>query len=264
MSKMNFSKGKFSKFISSKGFYVAIAVCLLGAGAATWLAVDRTITGIEDNNTQMIESENQWNDYPQLEEAEKKQSGEKKPAEVKPSTKPSPSSSSSSTASSSSASSQSSSKQAADSAPLATLEPSPSLAYVLPVSAGEVISPYSQGELVKNTTLNDWRTHDGVDLSAEDGSDILAAADGVIASISSDPLWGSIITIDHADGNQTIYCGLDSVLPVKPGDMVTMGQSIGKLDGVPCEITQPSHLHFAMKRDGKWVDPLGHIAKAVQ
>lgn len=255
MSKMNFSKGKFSKFISSKGFYVAIAVCLLGAGAATWLAVDRTITGIEDNNTQMIESENQWNDYPQLEEAEKKQPGVKTPS----ATTPSPSASSSSAQSSSS---EPASKPAVSSELSEAPAKLPDLAYVLPVKA-EIINPFSNGELVKNMTLGDWRTHDGVDIAAEQGTDVLAAADGTVTSVRTDALWGTVVTIDHADGNQTIYCGLDKVTPVKEGDTVLVKQVIGRVDGVPCEISQPNHLHFAMKRDGQWVDPLSVMEKQV-
>ena len=37
----------FQKFISGKGFYLALAVCLAGAGAAAWVAVDKTIENIE-------------------------------------------------------------------------------------------------------------------------------------------------------------------------------------------------------------------------
>ena len=37
----------FQKFISGKGFYLALAVCLAGAGAAAWVAVDKTIQSVE-------------------------------------------------------------------------------------------------------------------------------------------------------------------------------------------------------------------------
>ena len=36
----------FQKFISGKGFYLALAVCLAGAGAAAWVAVDKTIQSV--------------------------------------------------------------------------------------------------------------------------------------------------------------------------------------------------------------------------
>lgn len=252
MSKLSFSSSKFSKFITSKGFYVAIAVCLVGAGAATWLAVDRTITGIEKNNNQIIQNENRFNEFPQLEEAEKKQEGVTAP-------KPSAPSSSSSTQSSSSAPELKRTEPSEQ--PAASLQ-LPTLAYALPIK-GDIINQYSNGELVKNVTLGDWRTHDGVDIYADKGVEVLAAADGVVTGIKNDPLWGTIVTIDHADGKQSIYCGLDKTVPVKVGENVLVRQVIGKLDGVPCEISDENHLHFSMKQGGAWIDPLSVMAKVL-
>jgi murein DD-endopeptidase MepM/ murein hydrolase activator NlpD len=109
---------------------------------------------------------------------------------------------------------------------------------------------------VKNVTLGDWRTHDGVDIAAEKGADVLAAAAGTVSAVEHDALWGTVITLDHTDGRQTLYCGLSGVTPVQAGDAVLSSQVIGSLDGVPCEISDPNHLHFAMKEGGRWVDPL--------
>ena len=253
MSKLSFSGGKFSKFLTSKGFYVAIAVCLIGAGTATWLAVDRTITGIENSNNQIIQNENQFAEFPPLEEAEKKQEGIIIP-------KPSAPASSSSTAPSSS---EPATKSTTKSEQPEASPKSLTLAYSLPVT-GNIINQYSAGELVKNITLGDWRTHDGVDIAAEKGADVFAAADGVVSSVRSDPLWGTVITIDHADGRQTIYCGLDSVVPVKVGENVLSHQAIGKIDIIPCESGDESHLHFAMKQSGAWIDPLSVMPRAGQ
>ena len=253
MSKIKFSKGKFSKFISSKGFYAALAVCLVGAGAATWLAVDRTITGIEQQNSQIIGSENRFVEFPSLGEVEKKQPEVPKPPIV-----------SSSEPSSSSPTSSSSSVAALEppvQSEIPTVSPkSPTLSYALPIK-GEILTPFSNGELIKNITLGDWRTHDGIDIYAEKGTDVLAAADGVVSEIRSDPLWGVVIAVSHANGTQSVYCGLDKVVPVKVGENVMVKQVIGRLDGVPCEITERSHLHFAIKKDNAWVDPMSLIGK---
>lgn len=250
MSKLSFSKGKFSKFISSKGFYAALAVCLVGAGAATWLAVNRTMTDIQDRNVEILEEENQFTAFPQIEEAETKQ--QDVPKQQTPSTSSSESSSSSEPASA----------QAEQSEPSGDSQKLPTLAYSLPVS-GEISSPFSGEELVRNTTMNDWRTHNGVDIYAEKGDEILAAADGTISDIYTDTLWGTVVVIDHLDGNQTIYCGLDANLPIAVGDTVLVKQVIGKLDSIPCESEEKTHLHFAMKNsDGLWVDPLDKLSKS--
>ncbi len=259
MSKLNFSKGKFSRFVSSKGFYVAVALCLAGAGAATWLAVERTLTGIGPAASSITESQ-VADEFPLAEETERKQEGVSKPAA------PSAPAASGSQAQPPSSSVSALPQQApelpsepvirSEEQPVSERLPAPS--YTLPVS-GNVITPYSNGELVKNLTLGDWRTHDGVDISAERGVDVLAAADGVIGEVRSDPLWGTVITIDHPDGCQSIYMGLNSVTPVKQGERVIGKQAIGKVDAIPCEISDEPHLHFAMKRDGAWIDPMSLI-----
>lgn len=258
MSKLSFSKGKFANFFSSKGFYVAVAVCLVGATGATWLAVDQTIGRNQDNNTQVIESENQWNNYPEVESTAKKQAGVLQ--------------SNSNPSSASSSSAQSASSRSAQSAPASVptdkSEPSGeqvnslSLVYALPVKS-EVIQSFSNGELVKNMTLNDWRTHDGIDIAAEKGTDVMSCADGTISDITNDSLWGTTLTIDHADGHQSVYCGLDKALPIAVGDVVTRGQVIGSVEGVPCEVTLPSHMHFGVKKDGQWIDPITLLQKEV-
>lgn len=250
MSKLKFSKGKFSRFISSKGFYVALAVCLVGASAATWMAVDRTITGIENQNTDTLRDrqENPFVIFPPVEDVEQK--APDVPIERPGRSAPQPSSSTSSS------SSEESSRPPAPSTPQRAPVTSQPLVYALPVR-GEIAEPFSNGELIKNHTLGDWRTHDGMDIYAERGTDILAAANGTVEEIRNDPLWGTAVTISHSDGNQTIYSGLQPNIPVNVGDVVTVRQAIGKLDGVPGEMRDSRpHLHFAVRRDGKWINPM--------
>ena len=44
-------------------------------------------------------------------------------------------------------------------------------------------NPYSQGELVKSKTLGEWRTHDGIDLAAADGTPVVSIADGLVEAV---------------------------------------------------------------------------------
>lgn len=253
MSKMNFSKGKFSSFMASKGFYIAIVVCLVGAGAATWMAVNRTIGDIENANSQIIEKETLFNDFPSLEEVEKKQPDIPKVD--------APSSSSAPTLSSSPEPSAKPVDESIEPEASQTLAELPRPVYALPMK-GDIISQFSNGELVKNKTLKDWRTHDGIDIACEKGSDILAAADGVVEEIKKDPLWGNVIVLRHPDSKLSYYCGVSEIIPVKVGENVTIKQVIGTLESVPCEISEDPHLHFAVKEDGVWINPLLLVAKA--
>lgn len=62
---------------------------------------------------------------------------------------------------------------------------------------GEVLMAFSVDQLVYSPTLADWRTHDGVDISAAPGSTVLAATSGTVASVEDDPMMGTTVTIDH-------------------------------------------------------------------
>ena len=135
-------------------------------------------------------------------------------------------------------------------------EPPAPLCFSLPVPDSRVLAGFSGGELVKNHTLNVWRTHDGIDLAAEKGAAVTAAEAGTVSAVTTDPLWGGTITIDHTDGTQTIYCGIAPEKALKAGDAVTAGQVLGSVDTVTAEVSMESHLHFAAKKDGKYIDPM--------
>ena len=254
-------KSKFSKFMAGKGFYVALAICVVGAGTAAWVAVDKTIERIDDNNRQIVNSlppvsaQEPAYGFPDLEEAGKAQSG----VGVE-SSKPSRPSSSSTAAASSSAASSEPEKPSVEAK--TQPEPQPS-SYVLPLS-GEIFAPFSNGELVKNVTLKEWRTHDGIDIKADKGTPVKAVCDGKVTAVRDDPLMGMTVEILHEDGVTSIYCGLDKKVGVKEGDAVKVTQPIGAVGELPCEISLAPHLHFAMKLEGKWVDPLKTMGKVVE
>lgn len=247
-------KSKFSKFMTGKGFYVALAVCVVGAGTAAWVAVDKTTNRIDTDNQQVVSEMNKPTNqepvygFPDLEEAGTDQSD----IEI--------SSSSASSATMDSSSSQASSKSTKNSAEAAAQPASQPSSYILPIS-GEVFAPFSNGELVKNVTLKEWRTHDGIDIKAEKGTAVKAVSDGEVLSVKDDPLMGMTIEISHANDTVSIYCGLSKDVLVKEGDTVKIGQEIGKIGDIPCETSLDSHLHFAMKVQGEWVDPLKAMDK---
>ncbi len=125
---------------------------------------------------------------------------------------------------------------------------------------GEVINPYSDGELVKSETLELWQTHDGIDIAAEEGTEIKAAAEGTILNVWEDPLWGICVSVDHKDGYVSSYCGVDKNVPVSIGTEVACGDVIAKVGNTAeCECKLPSHLHFEVKKNGTFVDPMSYV-----
>ena len=127
---------------------------------------------------------------------------------------------------------------------------------IMPVE-GEISVPYSNGELVKSKTLGVWKTHDGVDIAAPLGTEVKAMGEGVISEVFSDALWGICVTIDHRDGVIGCYFGLDKNVRVSVGQEIGSGDVIGVVGNTAeIEIAEEPHLHFAVKRNGEWINPM--------
>ncbi|MBQ9860275.1 MAG: M23 family metallopeptidase [Clostridia bacterium] len=133
--------------------------------------------------------------------------------------------------------------------------------YILPLS-NTVQKPFSPTALLFCETMQDWRTHSGVDFAGEEGQTVKALANGTILSVEKSLLWGGIITIDHGVGVQSRYYGVTAT--VREGQTVEVGEGIGALSGVPCEVAQSPHLHLEMSIDGEPVDPVTALAKEVR
>jgi murein DD-endopeptidase MepM/ murein hydrolase activator NlpD len=133
------------------------------------------------------------------------------------------------------------------------------LVFVRPL-AGDVIFPYSVDELVYNKTMGDWRVHDGIDIAGGMGAKVVSAADGEVADVYDDDLLGTTVVIDHGEGIMSRYSNLAATPAVKAGDKITMGAVIGSLgDTALGESGLPTHLHFAMTKDGQSVNPEDYL-----
>ncbi len=129
-----------------------------------------------------------------------------------------------------------------------------------PVS-GSALCDYSMEALSYNQTTRDWRVHDGIDLAAEAGAEVVAAADGEVYAVFEDDALGHTVVIRHTDGYATTYASLAKDILVQPGDAVTMGQAIGCADRTAItEQALGSHVHFAVAQYEKTVDPEAFLA----
>ena len=121
---------------------------------------------------------------------------------------------------------------------------------------GDVLMAFSMEELMYNPTLEDWRTHDGVDIAAASGTTVLAACNGCVLAVEDDALMGTTVILEHDGGYQTTYANLQSNPPVVAGDFVSAGQIIGAVgSSAAAESAQAPHLHFAVTKDGEAVNP---------
>ena len=121
---------------------------------------------------------------------------------------------------------------------------------------GAPIFGYSMEALSYNQTTRDWRVHNGIDLAAEDGATVMAAADGEVYTVYEDDTMGHTVVIRHNDGYTTCYSSLSDAVSVKPGDKVVMGDTIGyAADSAIVESTLGSHVHFSVTHYDEPMDP---------
>ena len=121
---------------------------------------------------------------------------------------------------------------------------------------GEVLMAFSMEELTYNPTMEDWRTHNGIDIAAASGTTVLAACHGQVLAVEEDALMGTTVILEHDGGYQTTYANLQVSPPVAAGEFVSAGQIIGAVGTTAAaESAQESHLHFSVTKDGESIDP---------
>ncbi len=100
--------------------------------------------------------------------------------------------------------------------------------------------------------------HKGVDFAAARGTHILAVNSGVVTISRLSPSFGNYVVIDHGGGISSLYAHA-TVRHVKVGDKVNKGDLIAEV-GSTGDSTG-NHLHFAILKNGEYVDPMGYISE---
>ena len=136
------------------------------------------------------------------------------------------------------------------------------LQVVAPLS-GDTLAEYAMETLSYNQTTRDWRVHNGVDIAAQEGTPVAAAAEGTVEAAYDDDTLGSTVVIRHDGGYTTCYSSLQKELCVQAGDVVSMGQTIGYVGSTALvETTLGSHLHFGVTCQGSPMNPVDFLALA--
>lgn len=130
---------------------------------------------------------------------------------------------------------------------------------IMPVS-GDILKEFSNDNLVYSATFGDYRTHNGIDIKTKRSEAVFSVADGVVENVYSDSLEGIVIEINHNNGFKSIYKNLSSDKMVKKGESVTEGQVIsGVGETAIFEAKDEEHLHFEIKKDDVFVNPLEYV-----
>ncbi len=212
---------KFLKFIKAKGYYIVLLICAVAVGVTGYFLL--TTEKDQTPVTQVAASVSEPKDTHKADS----------PAESVAATQDTEST---------------------------TAQPSESFHLTRPID-GEALTAFAADHLAYNATTKDWRTHEGIDLSAVVGQEVHAAADGTVYTIYEDENYGMTIVLRHTDGYTTHYSNLSEELSVSVGQQVAAGAVLGTVGTTAnAETATAPHLHFALYQNNSPLDPNDYFA----
>lgn len=129
--------------------------------------------------------------------------------------------------------------------------------FVLPVENASVSNTFG---FYHNSTLGWYYEHQGVDFTAEEGTQVVSIADGTVESVSEDVLTGTQIVVDHGDGLKSVYCFVTAADGLEAGDTVLKGEAIATIaEANGSEYKDGPHLHLEVTLNGANVDPTEYL-----
>jgi murein DD-endopeptidase MepM/ murein hydrolase activator NlpD len=121
--------------------------------------------------------------------------------------------------------------------------------------AGTITSPFGER---KNPMGSGDDFHPGLDIAADEGTPIAAAAGGRVISVGPDAGYGNLVVVDDGNGMTTRYAHCSQIY-VRVGDVISAGRTIAAV-GSTGHSTGP-HLHFEVRVNDRPVDPAAFLSK---
>jgi len=127
-----------------------------------------------------------------------------------------------------------------------------------PMSAFTITQPFGPTNVLLEPPFGPYRHfHTGIDMAADLGAPVMAAADGLVVAVGHTASgYGNYVVIAHGRGIETLYGHMLST-SVNVGDVVKSGQVIG-LEGSTGFSTGP-HLHFEVRVSNQVIDPMPYL-----
>ena len=245
----NKSRSRVIKFLNGKTFYVVVCVCFIAVGIAAWAGLEglksaeNGLSGLTSESDTSSDSDGQEASEPSFGSDSKlpivSDGGLTAEAPDEPQTD------------STDKNNEHTTEEAGGSV----------AAFFIKPVLGKTIKDFSSTELQYSMTYGDMRLHTALDIAAEAGTPVTASGKGTVTAVFSDPLYGSVIEIDHGNGIVAKYCGLNSAPAVEKGDKVDSSTQLGTVDNIPCESVEQSHLHLEFYLNGKPVSPSSYITE---
>lgn len=135
--------------------------------------------------------------------------------------------------------------------------------FTLPVN-GKLSKSHDAEMQVFSNTMQDYRVHLGLDICADEGAQVCAAADGTVVEVWEDDLMGQCVALSHGGDAISVYKNLSLTVPdgIAAGVEVKAGDAIGYVgDTAMVELADEPHLHFEMTVGGIQVNPLDYFGE---
>lgn len=225
-----------TEFLKKQGFYVVLGLCILCIGIAMAVALIPGNRPDQAQSTPMSEAAGVSQDEP-LSEALR--------ATPTPAATATP---------------QQTATPAPAATPVATKAPARAASKAAAPVEGELIWGYAVDALLYSETLEQWTTHDGVDIAAKLGTEVHAIKGGTVQGVYTDGALGVTVEIKHDGGLVSVYANLNENPPVKEGQKIDAGATVGVIgDTAVSECAMAPHLHFALYKDGAPVNPSNYV-----
>ena len=133
--------------------------------------------------------------------------------------------------------------------------------FILPVKSGVCTKEFTEVGVVFNKTLGIYTGHMGMDITADEGAEVLAVFAGRVSSIETSYLTGTTVVIDHGNGLKTVYNSIEVNENLSVGDELDQGDVIGVVStNNRQEYKDGAHLHFEVEENGTRVSPAKYFA----
>gem|GEM_PF-870683 len=128
--------------------------------------------------------------------------------------------------------------------------------FIMPVENGICIKDYTEASVVYNKTLGMYTGHMGMDITGEAGANVLCVYDGEVTAITTSYIYGTTVTVSHANGIKTVYNSIEVDENLSVGDKVSQGDVLGVIsENNRQEYKDGAHLHFEVEENGVKISP---------
>ena len=123
---------------------------------------------------------------------------------------------------------------------------------------GSIAREFNVNELIYYEAIEEWRTHQGIDIKPEGNLNVYSSYGGVVEKVDTSSVMGVEIVINHGNDILTVYSCLSSS-SVKVGDNIEKGAKIGTLGAIEnIEMSEVPHLHYEIIVKEKNYDPTSY------